>query len=617
MKFAKDSIIKRLGIFFFYDRDGIVDEYVLKMLKAYEKHFTEILTVCNGILTKEGRELLERISNNTVLVRENKGFDVWAYKTGLMYYGWEKVRDFDELIMFNFTVMGPAESFDPMFEEMNTRDVDFWGITIHNGAPFDPWGILEEKRIPIHLQSHFIAVRKRMLQSIEFQRYWDNMPMIKRYEEAVGKHEARFTKYFAECGFVWDYYVDTKDLISETFYPMFNMPVELIRNRKCPIFKRKIFIYEYENTIQENANQEAKALYTYLKNETSYNIDLIDKHLLRTAHQIDFVTATNLNFVLGEKENEVCKKLACIIDLKDIKILKEYFHCSDALKAFKDVYIMVGRDEDLKDIKEIPGTTLLYVASKKEKSKLVLDFLIQMYKKYDYIAVINSSEKSPMPLKTVLRGRQYAIYGSMLYSQKYINNIVEVLEDNKSLGLLVPPQSLHSEYFVEIGQAKDNLAEKIEISLKEIKSRVPFARNKMPHIPWDNCYWVKTETIEKSLDRLNEIRNIKYLEGENQILFPFLFQEQGYYTTFCTSLALAENLLGSSYQIFGLINKRIQNQHEDLSDTINHIYSEEMLDFYVKNRSKELSEKLDDIEQSTCWRMTKPIRVVIDFLKKF
>ena len=39
---------KRLAIFFFYDRRGIVDKYVPVLLKDLRENVSEICIVCNG-----------------------------------------------------------------------------------------------------------------------------------------------------------------------------------------------------------------------------------------------------------------------------------------------------------------------------------------------------------------------------------------------------------------------------------------------------------------------------------------------------------------------------------------------------------------------------------------
>ena len=97
--------------------------------------------------------------------------------------------------------MGPVYPLEEMFKTMDQRDLDFWGITMfHEYKEGDPFGTIPYGYIPNHIQSHFIAVRKPMLNSLEYQMYWDHMQMIHDYREAVGCHEAIFTKRFADAG---------------------------------------------------------------------------------------------------------------------------------------------------------------------------------------------------------------------------------------------------------------------------------------------------------------------------------------------------------------------------------------------------------------------------------
>ena len=43
--------MKRLGIYVFCDKDGIVDDYISYFLNDFIQHFQEFLIGCNGILT--------------------------------------------------------------------------------------------------------------------------------------------------------------------------------------------------------------------------------------------------------------------------------------------------------------------------------------------------------------------------------------------------------------------------------------------------------------------------------------------------------------------------------------------------------------------------------------
>ena len=168
MILANREKIRRLAIYFFYDKDGIVDDYITYMLADMKKNVSELLFICNGKLTRESRNKIEQYASD-ILVRENKGFDVWAYKDGIEHYGWDRLAGFDELIMMNFTIMGPLYPFKEMFDYMNSRDVDFWGITTFHGIEGDPFGTIKYNYLPVHIQSHFIAVRNKMLTSGEFK----------------------------------------------------------------------------------------------------------------------------------------------------------------------------------------------------------------------------------------------------------------------------------------------------------------------------------------------------------------------------------------------------------------------------------------------------------------
>ena len=35
------------------------------------------------------------------------------------------------MIMMNFTIMGPIYPFEEMFKKMDSKDLDFWGMTKH------------------------------------------------------------------------------------------------------------------------------------------------------------------------------------------------------------------------------------------------------------------------------------------------------------------------------------------------------------------------------------------------------------------------------------------------------------------------------------------------------
>ena len=252
--FINSENAKRLAIYFFYDRRGIADRYVPYFLDDLKKNVSEIFIVCNGRLQEDSRKVLERYG--TVMRRENKGFDVWAYKSALESFGWEKLQSYDEVIMMNNTIMGPVYPFAETFKKMDEKDVDFWGLTEYFKIKGDPFGYSPYGYLPDHIQSHWIACRRSLVQSREFQEYWDHMPMIEDYMQAVGKHESIFTKKFADMGFKWAVSVECEDLRSYSGYPLMMCPRRLLEERRCPIFKKRSFFHMEDDFLKNTTGEQ-------------------------------------------------------------------------------------------------------------------------------------------------------------------------------------------------------------------------------------------------------------------------------------------------------------------------------------------------------------------------
>ena len=169
MKLVNKADINRVILYFFYDPDGVVDEYVTVMLDELKLNSTEIVIICNGKLNSDGREKLERYTK-TLVVRENTGYDIYVYREFFNVYDPEKLKTVDEFIFVNSTIMGPIYPFKDMFEDMNKKDIDFWGITKHHRCDGVSYPENKYNYIPEHIQSYFIAVRKKMLNSYEYKK---------------------------------------------------------------------------------------------------------------------------------------------------------------------------------------------------------------------------------------------------------------------------------------------------------------------------------------------------------------------------------------------------------------------------------------------------------------
>ena len=102
--------MKRLGIYFFFDKEGRGREYNFFYVRELKKIADFVLVVVNGQLDGDSKRRFAEIADE-VFIRENIGFDVWAYKQAMEHIGWKNIYEYDELILSNFTCYGPIYPF--------------------------------------------------------------------------------------------------------------------------------------------------------------------------------------------------------------------------------------------------------------------------------------------------------------------------------------------------------------------------------------------------------------------------------------------------------------------------------------------------------------------------
>lgn len=492
--------VKRLIAYFIYDKQGIVDDYIIYMLCALKEHSSEIAVVVNGKLTSESREKLNQVTP-VVMVRENKGLDVWAYKTVLDYYGWDKLVTYDEVIMMNFTIMGPVYPLSEMFESMSARDLDFWGITMyHKYEKGDPFGTIECGYIPDHIQSHFIAVRTPMLKSIEFQSYWNNMQEIKDYRDAVGCHEAMFTKRFSEKGFKWDVYADMGDGYNN--HPILCATREMLEEKRCPIFKRRSFMQDYSNIIHDTVGQEAIEAYDFIDKHTDYDVNLIWDNILRLENQADIKKNMQLNYILDSKHgtdiSEVLKKkrVALVLHFYFEDLAEYCLHYVQSMPKEADIYVTVGSEKKKKIIEETFSVlennvkVILIENRGRDVSALLVgtkDFIMD----YDYVCFVHDKKVTQLSPQTVGAGFSYKCFENLLPTKEFVQNVIRTFEENPRAGLLTPPPPNHGDYYITLGlewgknyDITVELAEKLGIT-------VPIDKKKEPIAPLGTMFWFR------------------------------------------------------------------------------------------------------------------------------
>ncbi|SFC38550.1 rhamnosyltransferase [Nocardioides terrae] len=285
--------MRRIAFYHFYDARPQVDEFVTHHLRALRGHAARIVVVANCALDPVSRERLAAVADD-VWERDNIGFDVWAFKEGLAKLGAEALAEYDELLLTNCTFFGPLGSYEPLFAEMDAdADLDFWGISEHDAVEPHPF-IDGAPRMEAHLQSHWIAVRRRMFTSEAWRQFWDEMPMTPTYLEAVSHYEARLTHHFDQAGFRHRVAFPATDFPSQ--HPIMDTPGLMI-DAGCPIVKRRALFREPLYT--ESLALDGRELRRKIE-RTGYPMDHLFANLARTTKPRDLVTNLGLLEILPD-----------------------------------------------------------------------------------------------------------------------------------------------------------------------------------------------------------------------------------------------------------------------------------------------------------------------------
>ncbi len=567
----------RFLVYFFYDKQGIVDDYIDYMLQDISKCVREILFVSNGKLTNESIKKVKKYTDR-IIERENCGFDVGAYKEALQIATWENLCEYDEVILMNYTIMGPVYPLQEMFDEMDLRDIDFWGPTVYEKIDYDPYGYSPYGYLPKHIQSHFIAIRNRLLVSKEFRDYWREMPVIENYQQSVGRHESFFTKHFADMGYKWDVYADSEEYTEITSCPCLSLPMEMIRDHKLPFFKRRSFMHDYTETLYVCMGEHSKQLYDYLENNTDYDVNMIWDNILRAENMADIKHNLHLNYVLSSKykynEKLEQKKVALIMHMHFPDLIDECLHYAMSMPDYADIYITTNSEEKRKMIEKafsvMPNKIDIKVTPNRGRD--VGPFLVESREyiyNYDYICHTHDKKVGQARPLSIGQSFSYRCFENVLSSTVFVENVIDLLEKNSRMGIVMPPPPNHSDYYLTSGaewgssyEATCELAEMLGIN-------VPMSADKEPISPLGSVFWARTDALRKLFDYPwtyeafpeEPVANDGTILHAVERIYSFAAQNNGYFAGWLLSENMAQNELTNLNYMLRVVNDKFMNQY--------------------------------------------------------
>lgn len=220
--------MRRLIIYSIYSDDGNIKDNVEHVLFNLKTISTRIIIVVNGKLFVTEKKRLYKCTEE-IIERENEGYDYNAYRDVLLFYLEEnEIAEYDEIVLCNDTFYGFFFPIEQIFEEMEQRECDIWGLNKVQRGLLD------------HIQSYLLVFKKNVIRNYDLVYYFRKYKVnTNSYGQTVAYIESNLYLFYSNKGYVLDSYTYTEEI------DIYANPDICINDYGLPIIKKKCFNANY------------------------------------------------------------------------------------------------------------------------------------------------------------------------------------------------------------------------------------------------------------------------------------------------------------------------------------------------------------------------------------
>jgi len=429
--------MKRVCIFVFFDKDGIVDNYILFLLEKLKPYFEKLLVVSNGLLDNCNKQRLLRFSD-ILVERENKGFDFGAWKQIIFSnrFGIRFLEKFDEIFFINDTFYGPICGLDDVFEDFDKSTCDIWGLTRFGET-------MEGNTLyPPFIQTYFWACKRKIFSDETFWKFWESIDENVTDFSIVCKYEKELSRLFTNANYTIKTYIDSSDYEFSTNLVCnriaFNRAIDkyelyTLIQRGFPFIKRKNFFYDNSKIQEMKLGEDLRRVINYVNEKHLYDISLIFENVLRISHPNAIVQNLHLNFVINSISSNSISEISDVLLIFQINDYDHWNLVKDRIEETRYKYILFIKDFQL--FKKLKNEKKCCFKSNGIEHDIshVRDIIPCM----KYICCVTDIEhlKDNNFLYT---SYTKLLVNSLVKNDFYIDNIVKTFEENPYLGILYP-----------------------------------------------------------------------------------------------------------------------------------------------------------------------------------
>ena len=386
----KNKILKkdRIAIFANFDINNKIQKYVVYYLKELKKVADTIIFVSDCEYSQIELQKIDKFVSHTIC-KPHGEYDFGSYKRGFLYAKEHGLfNNCKELILCNDSCYGPIYSLENVFDKMNKKQLDFWGITA-NTEGYIPdnneyiWG-----KIP-HVQSYFITLNIQTINIetlsnffISIKKEIDKKSIIYNYEEGL-------TKFLEQHNYKWDAYcnLSKKYQSCQLLYAK-----HIIVEDKCPFLKTSIC--RYKNKVQKVF---AGDICDYISKNTTYSIKLIledlkDKKINRAFSINSFINKVKKQTPYFSIIMPTYNKAFCIENAIDSLLAQTYYN-------YELIIVDDGSSDNTEELiknnyeKELHSGKIIYKKLEQNAGVCNARNVGLSLAKYDWIGYLDSDNK--------------------------------------------------------------------------------------------------------------------------------------------------------------------------------------------------------------------------------
>lgn len=180
--------IKRICLFAGYSRNGLIEDYVIYYLQELSKISDVYYLSDNTIIQDEFKKIKPYVKGAYGYYHGKYDFGSWQELIKII--SWEKLSEYDELILTNDSVFGPLHNFKNFIENIE-KDKEWDLCGINTAFDFHTW----------HISSYFLILRKNGFLSSVFKEHISSVQKESDTKKVIEKYEVGLSKKMLNAGY--------------------------------------------------------------------------------------------------------------------------------------------------------------------------------------------------------------------------------------------------------------------------------------------------------------------------------------------------------------------------------------------------------------------------------